>query len=415
MYILNRGNRMSYQEILHFLSILPDEKARDYELKIAEFVLKNNTESFVRTLSEILDSDESDNIRYNAFYCLNILYRRRKDFVLLDRLFNKYSKKFTRHISLDHLRALYMLESDAMYDYDTILHTTYKDATIFDNNGGFLHLFSDVFATIYEKGGLDDEKGYCDEWYDFALECVNKAIALEETYAKYYCTKARILCISGNYTEAENLINKAISYENSDRSDYFLRISMYQYYKMMIYTNKRLARMKQEYEQKLTEKTQTVAQNVNIEPVQTENVKSERAFEPYNGDKPFAFISYSRLDTDYLEDVIDIMGNGDMRFWYDKGIPASCEFAEIIGEKIQNCSAFVLLISPNSMNSEFVRKELTFALNKKLKPICVFLKETELTPGFEIQISLYEHIHYYEMDKCEFSKKLLDCLNDYLN
>ena len=67
------------------------------------------------------------------------------------------------------------------------------------------------------------------------------------------------------------------------------------------------------------------------------------------------------------------------------------------------------------MNSEFVRKELTFALNKKLKPICVFLKETELTPGFEIQISLYEHIHYYEMDKCEFSKKLLDCLNDYLN
>ena len=66
---------MSYQEILHFLSILPDEKARDYELKIAEFVLKNNTESFVRTLSEILDSDESDNIRYNAFYCLNILYR----------------------------------------------------------------------------------------------------------------------------------------------------------------------------------------------------------------------------------------------------------------------------------------------------------------------------------------------------
>lgn len=405
---------MSYQLIYDFLCNLPDEKARDYELKIAEFVLKNNTEAFVSTLTRILDSEESDSIRYNAFYCLNILYRRRKDFVLLDNLFNKYSKKFTRHISLDHLRALYMLESDAMYDYDTMLHMTYKDATIFDNNGGFLHLFSDVFATIYEKGGLDDEKGYCDEWYDFALECVNKAIALEETYAKYYCTKARILCISGNYHEAENLINKAISYENSDRSDYFLRISMYQYYKMMIYTNKRLALMKQEYEKKLSQKAQIEINKVLVEPCAKNEEKSEQIFEPYNGDKPFAFISYSRLDADYLHDVIDIMGNGDIRFWYDKGIPASCEFAEIIGEKIQNCSAFVLLISPNSMNSEFVRKELTFALNKKLKPICVFLKETELTPGFEIQISLYEHIYYYDMQKSEFSKKLLSCLNDYL-
>lgn len=392
---------MSINEIVDFLQQLPDEKSRLYELNITDFVLRNDNETLVNHLLSVLNGQFDEQVRYNAFYCLNILYRRKKDFLFLDKLLRDYEKKFTRHISLDHLRALYMLESDSLYDYDAMLHNTYKDAQIFSDNGGFLHLFSDVFATIYEKGGIDDERGYIDEWYEIALDCVNKAINLEPTYAKYYCTKARILCIAKSYSEASALINKAISLELSERKDYFLRISMYQYYKMMIYTNMRLDKIEKRFmEMKTSEANDDI--DYSIIP------------EPYNGKEPFVFISYSRQDSDELKQILRIMGKNGIKFWYDKGIPASYEFAEVIGEKIQECSSFVLLISPNSINSEFVRKELTFALERKLKPVCVFLKDTELTPGFEIQINLYEHVFYYNSTKAEFTKKIVSVIKDNL-
>jgi hypothetical protein len=53
------------------------------------------------------------------------------------------------------------------------------------------------------------------------------------------------------FKEAEQCVNKAISLEDSGRSDYFLRILDYNYYKTMIKTDEKLyERMKMKTKEK---------------------------------------------------------------------------------------------------------------------------------------------------------------------
>ena len=57
--------------------------------------------------------------------------------------------------------------------------------------------------------------------------------------------------------------------------------------------------------------------------------------------------------------LIKKLQNAGAHFWFDKGgIIASNEYAEVIGERLQNASSVLFMISPNAVTSEFVRKEL---------------------------------------------------------
>ena len=398
-------------ELIEFLSTAPHEKTRMFELSLTEYVLDNNSKCLCETLEKILLDDRyDDRTAYNAFYCLNIIHRRSKDFIKLSQLFNEYSQRFARHITFLHLKVLFEIESGSMYDYDEVLNITYRDSELFSDNAGFVHLFADVFVTIYENGYIRDKQIYLQQWYDLALSAVNSAIELDNEYAKYYCTKARILCIKNEFMEALTYIDTAISIEKSGRSDYVLRICNYQYHKMMINVCRKI------YETELNQDRlnfDTGISESNIDntlptgKVDKDVVLPLSTPSAYSGNNPYAFVSYSHMDFDEAMSFIASLQEKDIPAWFDEGVEIGVEYAEYIADKLCHASAFILLITPNSIKSEFVRKELQMAIDLKMHPICIYLKETTLTPGVMIQLITYQQIHKLEMNDEAFWGKII--------
>ena len=390
---------MTKEQWVQALEAAGSERLRPYELKLTQLAVGGPAQETEDMLRQILNSDASETARYNAFYCLNILLRRSKDYPQLDEIIRTYGQHFRRHITFKHLISLYQLQSDSFYDYDELLNSTYRDAELFSDNAGFVHLFADAFVTICEKSGRAGMEPYLQEWQDEAMEKVNAAIDLDPKYAKYYCTKARILLLSGDYSHAEANINKAIGLEDSRRQDYFLRISGYQYYKLMIQMERRLLQILEDREKGTTR-----------------SGKAGDGFgglAPYRGGEPYVFISYSHRDIPAVARILWRLRRGGVRFWFDEGIEPNAEWLEEIGRRIGGCTAFVLFLSGHSVVSRNVRNEIYSATELHgLQPFCYYLEETELSPGMALQLGAHRPILAHFDGEEEAVRKLIAALPD---
>lgn len=389
---------MPLQELIGYFESLPDEKLREYEVSLTS---KANTMLSVQgqeSLLHIIDSQQSDRVRYNAFYCLNIVYRHNKDFAKLHDLIERHRGDFEGHVTFDHLDALYNIESDAMYDYNELLQKTSKNARLINDNAGFVHMFADTFSTIYETGGLHDKGKYVAEWGEQALAAVNRAIELDSKYAKYYCTKARILCILGEFSQATMNVNHAISCENSARGDYALRISTYQYYKMLIHTETRLF----ETVQSLSSAPALRAMATPLQPAEAAAPSGEGpsfVLTNYEEGKPYLFISYSHKDQQLVYHIMELLQQRGVRLWCDVcSIPTGTDYFEYIAERIDNATVFMPMLSLNAIASEFVRKEMIEADHQsgKLTKFPVFLEELMLSPGLRMMLGGCQRIHWFQ-------------------
>ncbi len=74
------------------------------------------------------------------------------------------------------------------------------------------------------------------------------------------------------------------------------------------------------------------------------------------------FISYSHLDTRFVNQLTaDLQRNG-IEVWIDQsGIRGGEAWSKAIVEGINNCDAFLSVLSPNSTASRNVTKELSIA------------------------------------------------------
>lgn len=110
-------------------------------------------------------------------------------------------------------------------------------------------------------------------------------------------------------------------------------------------------------------------------------------------DEPFIFVSYSRQDMSTVQVILEILRNNYFRFWYDKGIKSGTEWAEELGDKIDRCDQFLVLISPNSVKSKYVRKEIAMAISNEKNILVLYLEETTLSRGLELLIGDIQSIH----------------------
>ena len=106
-------------------------------------------------------------------------------------------------------------------------------------HSGAWHLLADLAARYYEenprtnKASLNQE-----EWFNMGFIAVQKAIELEDSYAKFYSTRARLYSLIGEYDKALKDIKIAIDKEDSSNIDYSMRISTYLSQKMRIESEK---------------------------------------------------------------------------------------------------------------------------------------------------------------------------------
>ena len=240
--ILASFKKSSINNMWQFLRTLPAETERDFELKLTEFAKKNNWSADVRKrLKEILeDQAAAEEVRYAAFYLLQLMLRQIKDFPKMKDLFDRYAELFSRRLSYSHIWLLYLLESGVRYDVEEVLGLARNDCREMPDNAGIVHLFADIYVTACEKADRRQREELISGWGKDAWEAVDRAIELDDSYAKYYCTKGRMMALEHRYSEAENLISQAINREDSGREDYTIRLMNYQYHRIMIQMNRKL-------------------------------------------------------------------------------------------------------------------------------------------------------------------------------
>ena len=118
------------------------------------------------------------------------------------------------------------------------------------------------------------------------------------------------------------------------------------------------------------------------------------------------FISYSSKDREKAEQLTELLSSAGLSVWIDRqGIVGAEKWATEIVEGIKGCSTFILLISPRSVESENVLRELSLASEKRKRVLPVDLEPTELPTSFEYPLAGLQRVGFSEFDRIVHAHK----------
>lgn len=75
------------------------------------------------------------------------------------------------------------------------------------------------------------------------------------------------------------------------------------------------------------------------------------------------FLSHSGSDRNFADSIADTLRNHGIPVWYSStNILGAQQWHDEIGKALERCDWFTVILSPNSVESMWVKRELTFAL-----------------------------------------------------
>ncbi|MBR7058659.1 MAG: toll/interleukin-1 receptor domain-containing protein, partial [Stomatobaculum sp.] len=102
-------------------------------------------------------------------------------------------------------------------------------------------------------------------------------------------------------------------------------------------------------------------------------------FRPYEGTRPFLFISYAHKQSEAVVDTIRILHEKGYRLWYDEGIPAGSDWPANIAQHMQGCEKVVFFLSERAMESPNCFSEIRTAFRAGKPILVVRLENVEVT------------------------------------
>ena len=91
------------------------------------------------------------------------------------------------------------------------------------------------------------------------------------------------------------------------------------------------------------------------------------------------FIPYSRKDLDFVKKLAEDLTQAGYDVWYDlTDLEGGDHWADELQTAIDECQVYVLVISPNSVASEWVEKEFIYASGEGKKVVPLLFKQTDL-------------------------------------
>ncbi len=104
----------------------------------------------------------------------------------------------------------------------------------------------------------------------------------------------------------------------------------------------------------------------------------------YSGNEPFVFVSYSHLDNELAEKIITGLKQSMCRVWYDEGLSVGESWNDKLADRINNAEAFIVILSQNSVESQFVRKEVNYAISKQKAIYPIMVNDFDVSAGLEM-------------------------------
>lgn len=127
---------------------------------------------------------------------------------------------------------------------------------------------------------------------------------------------------------------------------------------------------------------------------------------PYEGTQPYIFLSYAHADAPAVMEIGAHLQAAGCRVWYDGGIELGSEWPEYIAAHLAGAAVMLAFLSDAYIRSDNCRKEMHFAQTRKIRTVNIFLEETALTPGMEMQIGSLFALMKYTMREDVFYEKL---------
>jgi hypothetical protein len=96
------------------------------------------------------------------------------------------------------------------------------------------------------------------------------------------------------------------------------------------------------------------------------------------------FISYSRQDRDFVDGLIRDIEEAGFDLWMDRAdIRGGAQWRAAITQAIRDCAAFLVVLSPNSVDSKNVGRELELAADNHRPVMPIIYEECEIPANFE--------------------------------
>lgn len=117
----------------------------------------------------------------------------------------------------------------------------------------------------------------------------------------------------------------------------------------------------------------------------------------------FAFISYTRADSEYVEKLVAFLRGEGIDVWYDADLVPGQRYDEAILQKIDHCAAFIPIMTSAAKASGAVQDEFDRAKEKDRERLPILL---EGTPFFGLGHIQYELLSDGEMPSQRYIKAL---------
>jgi hypothetical protein len=120
-----------------------------------------------------------------------------------------------------------------------------------------------------------------------------------------------------------------------------------------------------------------------------------------------AFISYSHVDRSYIDRLVIHLANAGIPVWYDYKMQSGARFDRVIDDRIRQCGAFLVVMTPAGFDSDWVINEVARAqqLRKPILPLLLagqpFLSLSSrdyenvvggIMPSYRFMRTLQEHL-----------------------
>jgi len=108
------------------------------------------------------------------------------------------------------------------------------------------------------------------------------------------------------------------------------------------------------------------------------------------------FVSHSTSDREFVErEVISHLERHGIRTWYSKvAIQTAAEWETSIRRGLESCDWFLIVLSPRSASSEWVKDELHWAIDKRPNRIIPVLIEDCEPRDFHIRMARIQHVDF---------------------
>lgn len=95
------------------------------------------------------------------------------------------------------------------------------------------------------------------------------------------------------------------------------------------------------------------------------------------------FISYARIDSQHATELVGILRVGGHQPWFDEAILPGQDWKAILLKEIKSCEAFIYILTPQSIASQWCQWEFNQALTHSKPIVPVLIREAQLPPAIQ--------------------------------